>query len=419
MLQDGFTLTSPEYIAASIYFGQTPPPQFLWVGRQDLTSLATIAPNGGALGVNYVVGDTFLITHAGASLGFGVVTAVGGGGVVTSIAIATINGVLADGTGYAVSTANATTTLTGIGSGLQVDINAVGESPLVALQICRSVNNTWYSCFVTSAATADHLAIAAWIQGTTPASFYFFTTGDTEVLNNVPNNIFAQMKALLYTRVMGIYSTTQSGVFPNNIYAGAALMGTAMGLNTGLANSFFDMMFKTLTGIAVEPLTQTQVNGIAGTPGSGTGNNGNVYVNYASAYSITMSGTVPSGQFFDEILNLDMLTSDIQFSIINLLTGNPSIPQTDAGQTQLLHAVNGAAERARVRGFIAKGTWNGVGILNLIAGDVLPSGYLAQSPAYSTQAASDRASRKAMPIYLAIIEAGAVHFVLIGVYVQR
>ena len=70
-------------------------------------------------------------------------------------------------------------------------------------------------------------------------------------------------------------------------------------------------------------------------------------------------------------------------------------------------------------GYTAAGIWRGVTILNLSPGDAIPTpGYLAQSPKYSTQSSSDRASRKAMPIYLAIIEAGAAQSVLIGVYDQ-
>ena len=34
MLDDGFVVTSPEYIAAEIYFSQSPAPRRLWVGRQ-------------------------------------------------------------------------------------------------------------------------------------------------------------------------------------------------------------------------------------------------------------------------------------------------------------------------------------------------------------------------------------------------
>src|ERR1039457_7241322 len=42
MLTAGFLITSPEYIAMQSYFGQTPPPQFGWVGRQDLTAIETL-----------------------------------------------------------------------------------------------------------------------------------------------------------------------------------------------------------------------------------------------------------------------------------------------------------------------------------------------------------------------------------------
>ena len=37
MLDAGFTSSDPEYIAAQIYFSQSPQPEFVWIGRQDLT----------------------------------------------------------------------------------------------------------------------------------------------------------------------------------------------------------------------------------------------------------------------------------------------------------------------------------------------------------------------------------------------
>src|SRR5271154_38982 len=37
MLTDGFTTTSAEYESATLYFGQSPAPNYLWVGRQNLT----------------------------------------------------------------------------------------------------------------------------------------------------------------------------------------------------------------------------------------------------------------------------------------------------------------------------------------------------------------------------------------------
>src|SRR5271170_7210278 len=40
ILSDGFITSDPEYIAAQIYFLQTPAPQFIWIGRQDLTAIS-------------------------------------------------------------------------------------------------------------------------------------------------------------------------------------------------------------------------------------------------------------------------------------------------------------------------------------------------------------------------------------------
>jgi hypothetical protein len=53
-----------------------------------------------------------------------------------------------------------------------------------------------------------------------------------------------------------------------------------------------------------------------------------------------------------------------------------------------------------------------------MAGTALPNGYLVQSPRYNTMSKADIAARKSPPIYVALIEAGAVHFVTIQVLVQ-
>ena len=122
--------------------------------------------------------------------------------------------------------------------------------------------------------------------------------------------------------------------------------------------------------------------------------------------------------FFDQILNLDILAANIQYAVMNLLTSVPKIPQTDAGQQLLIQAVESACSQSALTGFIAPGTWEGQTILGLSKGDALPSGYLVQSPKYSTLTQAQIASRTAPPIYVAIIEAGAVHFVTIAVLVQ-
>lgn len=408
MTSDGFTTNSPEYLAASSLMAQTPPPQFFWVGRQDLTAISTVIPHAGNAGINYAVGDLVTIVQGGGSHGVAHVVSIGGGGAVTALDFGTPGAT--QGTGYADATA--LTTTGGAGTGLEVDITSIGESCLQALQACRAASYQWYACMVIGAALADHEAIASWAESITPVVAYMGQTSDAAVLANSAGNVLSVLKAAGYRRTMMIYSTTQSGAAPNNIYAAAALIGRAMGLNSGLAGSYYTMKFKTLVGIIAEPLTETQKNSIEN-------NNGNLYLSYGNAYTFVEQGVMMNGTFFDELVGLDMLASDMQYNVMNLLTENPSIPQTDPGETQLIHAVNQACETALAIGFIAGGIWEGVRILNLFPGNPVPKGYITQAPPYSTQSTSDRQARKAMPIYVAIIEAGSTHFLTIGVYVQR
>ena len=410
LLSDGFNTSSPEYTAAQTYFGQNangPAPQYLQVGRQDLTALSStgtaVHASGG--GTNYAVGDIVTVVQTGASGGQVKVTSVGGGGIVTGIL--PVQGL--QGTGYTPATGVAVTG--GTGTGLLIDLTTVGETPLQAVQACRTASAAWWAVAALAAVTADHEAIAGWIQGQIPTGCYFYTTSDDAVLAGV-GDVFTYMKTNSYNRVFGIYSTTDNGAALNNIYAAVACMGVAMGMNTGLANSYFTMKFKQLVGITSEPLSQSSVNTIEG-------NNGNLYLNYANTYNWLEQGVVGNGQFFDEVLNLDMLASAIQYNVIDLFTETPSVPQTDAGQTMILNAVNQAGQQAVNIGFLAQGTWNGQTVLGVTSGTPIPLGYMAVSPKYSTQSQADKLARKAMPVYMLITEAGAVHSVLIGVYVQR
>jgi hypothetical protein len=412
---DGFGVNTPEYIAAQIYFSQNangPAPLYLWIGRQDLTALATLTL-GAVPGTGYAVGDTGLVVQGGATLGQYTVVAETAG-VPTSVVI--VPG--SQGTGYAIANNLSTTVLTGSGNGaLEVDITAVGETPLQAVQACRVASSQWYLVVALAAVDADHIAIGEWAQAITPQLVYFYTTGTAASANGTAGNVFTTLKNQSISRAFGIYSTVQGGLAPNNIYAAVAAMGVAMGLNTGLAGSYFTMKFKELVGIVAENtslgvITSSQISTVEN-------NGGNLYLSYGNSYTWLEQGVVANGQFFDEILNLDMLASDMQFSCVDLLTENGVITQTTYGQTQLINVCNGACSRSAARGFLAGGIWDGVQILNLAPGQSVPNGYLSQSPAANTQSAADRQARKALPIYVAIIEAGAIHSLIIGVYVQQ
>lgn len=409
---DGFATDSPEYVAASIYFGQTPAPVYLYIGRQDLTSIAELGL-GNAGGTDWNIGDEFLVTQGGASLGRGIVTGATSG---VATAVEFVEGF--QGTGYAIANNLATTAIApAIGTGLTADVLAIGETPLQAVDACRIAQPGWYIVVALAAVDSDNIAIGEWAQAQTPQCVYFYTTGTPAALSCASGTVFAALKAGDYDRAFGIYSTTLSGLAPNNIYAAVGAMGVAMGLNTGLAGSYFTMKFKSIVGISAETdLTQTQVTLLET-------NNANLYLSFANSYVWLEQGVVANGQFFDEVLNLDMLASDMQFSVTDVLVANPAVLQTQSGQTLLLNAVNAACSRSASRGFLSAGIWTGATLsgngLNLTPGQSIPNGYLSQSPNYSSQAQSDRDARKSMPIYVAIIESGAVHSVLIGVLVQQ
>lgn len=397
MLTDGYNNTDPEYLVAALYFAQSPAPDVLWVGWQDPSSLKTVTIN--AAGTGYAVGDLCTVVQGTASGGVVRVATIDVSGGVTSLEI---NG-LDNGTGYTFGTG--LTTTGGTGTGFLVNITDIGETPLVGLEQCRAANYQWYVCMATEAVAADHKEIALWVESATPTSVYAFTTADADCITNAETDVFTYLKDRDYSRTIGQYST-------DSLYSIAAIMGYAMGQNTGLANSAYTLKFKQETGIAVEELTTTQIGYLEG-------KNGNVYLNYGNYYTIFEQGKMANGSFFDEVINLDMLVNDIQLNVMDLLYQNPKIPQTDAGVTQVMYTIADACEDAVTRGFLAPGKWLGLPVLNLNTNDVLPKGYLIQATAVADQSTADRQARISPPIYVAVKEAGALHSIVIGVYVDR
>ena len=56
------------------------------------------------------------------------------------------------------------------------------------------------------------------IEAATPASQFFVTSGEAAILNGTTGNLFATLMGTNYRRTFMMYSTTQGGTYPNNIY---------------------------------------------------------------------------------------------------------------------------------------------------------------------------------------------------------
>jgi hypothetical protein len=416
----GYQPTDPEYIEAQLYADQAPQSPYLWMGCQDPSALQTITLDSGHGGTNWSAGDTFLVLQSNASYGYGKVLTASGGAVQT---VQVISG--QQGTGYSAAVGLLTTAqLPSTGAGLEVNIIAVGETPLQAVTACRVAQPAWYTVSTTTATDSDNVAIVAYLQNAQPAAQLIYSTQSLSALQGTVGNVFSLIKAANYGRAHGCYSTVQGGLAPNNAYIAGAIAGKAMGLNTGLANSNFSLAAKTLIGVTPEPLEQTQINVFAGTPGLGFGNNGNSYNNYANSYDFYYQGVNGNGLNFMTVLGLDMLAADAQISILNVLQSLPSIPQEDPGQALILNAARGACSRSANRGFIAGGVWNGVAIPLLPTGGLVPgtslaNGFWVGSSSFSTQSSGDRALFKSMPVYIAVILAGTQQSFTIAVNVQQ
>ena len=407
-----FAASTSEYKAAALYFGPYPAPTYLWIGRQDLTAIVTAVI--ATPGTGYALGDLVTVVQAGGSLGVLRVTEVSG---TVPVSVEVVSG----GTGYTAASALPVD----LAGGLTVDIT-VGETPAEAIAICRRTTGSWYACmYVGTATDPDHIAIADYVETAQPASMYFLTSGSADILtegSSPASNLFALLQLAGYTRTFSVYSTTVEGAYPSNEFASAAVLGAAMARVTGLANSYFDIMFKAIVGVNPEALTIAQAQHIAGSVDrSVTGLNGNVIVLYQNGAIWCQSGVMASGDWFDQVLFLDMLVNDMQTSGVALLIDSPSVPITEVGVLQMKNAIGGACERSQAMGFIGpSGVWEGPTIGSgagaLTKGSSLPKGYFLYAQPVSTW--TRRAERVMPPITVALVMAQSGHSLSVTVLVQ-
>jgi len=298
---------------------------------------------------------------------------------------------------------------------LAVGLRRDGETALQAFTACREANSEWYVGVVIGALESEIQEIAAYTEACEPSTIFFYTTQNENVLaaSEGVTDIFSFLQSKKYRRSLGLYCGHEDT--PNAV---VALMGYAMGANTGTADSAFTLAYKTLVGVATDDLSTTQVNYAVGSKTT-TGHNGNVYITRAEDYDIVQQGYMADKTSFDEILNLDMLKNEITLNVMDLLYQSKKIPQTEAGMTSICGVIERACDMFVAKGFIAPGQWNGAKCLALQTGDYLPAGYIVQHDSIDDQPQAQRDARIAPPIYVCIKLAGAIEFVTVEVNVNR
>lgn len=435
---DDFGTTDPEYLAALLYFSQSPKPSILYIARwvredspgllyggMATTTMETwTAITDGSMSLA-IDGDAVALT----SLDFHSATNMNGVASVINTALGSDGDCTWDGTkfiitsgtagadssvGYATSGASGTnvSALAGLTATLAYDPvpGYDAETPVQCAETLADVSGEWYGLmFAASTMPTDDqsMAVAGFIEAASKARVFGYTVTDIRAKSAVyASDLFTRLKALSYDRSIGQYSTSSP-------YAVASLMGRAFTVNFNANRSTITLKFKTEPGIVAETITETEATALAA-------KNANVFVNYDNDTAIVQEGKVASGAYFDEVHGLDWLQNAIQTECFNLLyQSKTKVPQTESGVGQIVSTIAKVCREAINNGLIAPGVWNADGFGQLAQGDYLPQGFYIYSQPIVDQAQSEREARKAPPIQVAAKLAGAVHFVDVAIDVNR
>jgi hypothetical protein len=438
-----FGTSAPEYKAAALYFGQTPQPTVLYIGRW-LRTASKGQLKGGILSSAQQLLSNFTGITTGAfkvAINGAPETAVSGlnfSGAGSLSAVAAIIDAALAGATVTWDEVNKrfvfTSDTTGVSSGVAflnapaagVDISgllrgrstdegyliqgAAAETAVQAVQTLANISADWYGLYIASSVapdTAATLAVAEFIEGSGLSRIYGITSQATAILDSAQaTDLASQLKALGYKRTFIQYSSKSP-------YAAASIFGRAFTVNFDGSNTTLTIKFKQEPGVEAENITASQAATL-------TDKNCNVFVKYNNDTNIIQQGVMVNGYFFDEVHGTDWLQNAVQTAIYNLLYTSPTkIPQTDAGINVITTTIAKILDQAVVNGLVAPGQWNAPGFGALNQFDTLEAGYYIYAPPVASQSQADREARKAPVIQVAIKLAGAVHFVDVIINVNR
>lgn len=434
-----FGSSAPEYLAAQLYFGQTPKPQQVMIGPW-LRTASRAQIRGGVLTTAEQRMDTFTPITAGSlqitidgtnktlsGLNFSAQTNLNGVAAVITTALA--SGVVVwNGSQFVVrsNTTGATSTLgyaspTGTGTDISTKLKLtsglasapvngrVAETPIDAANAAMTGSNAWFGLtFAASSMPTDDqlVSVAQAIEAASVERMFGVTITNALVLDGTQfGDLGARLAALSLSHTVSQYS--------GNPYAVASFFGRMFSVNFAANRSTITGMYKTEPGVAPELLTEAQAQALKA-------KRVNVYVSYQNGTSILQYAVTASGAYFDEIHGLAWFKDALQNRLFNILyQSQTKVPQTDDGQNQLKAGAALACEDAITNGLAAPGQWNADGFGQLARGDFLRSGYYIYSPPMAAQSQADREARIAQPIQIALKLAGAIHEIDALVSVNR
>ncbi len=437
-----FGTTAAEYLAAQRWFGQSPQPTKLTIGRW-----INAAASGGLRCAPISAANQLLSAWTGISAGGFTFTKDGGSptnvtglnfagatnlNAVAALIQAAMTGVtvvwnatyqrfeftsVTTGASSSISfltPPSGGTDISGQLAGLVSSSGAYvfqGQASETALECVvlmdLQLGQKWYGLVVPAAVDADHTAIAGFIEGSGNKHVYGLTTSEAGVLVAVTtSDIASVLKAAAYSRTLTQFSSTDA-------YAVMSAMARMLTTDFNGSNTVITLKFKQEPGVVAENLNSNQVQ-------AAENKNANMFILYDNETAILEQGVMASGVFFDIVTGTDWLATQIQKEVYNRLYTSPTkIPQTDQGMQLLTTAVAAVCAQGVINGLIAPGVWQSTGFGTLNLGDFMASGYYIFAPLVATQNSANRAARMAVPIQVAVKLAGAIHSASVAILVNQ
>lgn len=439
-----FGTTSEEYYSAVHWFGQTPQPTNLIIGRwlklaaagglmggaiptseQVMSTWTTVANGGFDITIDGTLQQIDGLNFSGCAnlnaVAALIDTAVTGATCVWNASYGRFEFVSATTGALSAASFLAVATHTGApvdisaklhgrstSTGAYIYVGAVAETALDCVTLMENnLGQQWYGLVIPGAADSDTTAVAAFIEATTSKHIFGVNTSDAGVLvSSNTTNIAYLLKTAGYKRTLVQYSSS-------NAYAVASALARILTTNFSGSATVITLKFKQEPGITPENLNASQI-------ANANGFNANVFVMYNNNTAIIEQGVMADGTFVDIVTGTDWLALTIQTSIYNLLYTSPTkVPQTNQGMQLLTAVCEAVCSQAVVNGLLAAGVWNSAGFGQLVEGDYLQKGYYVWSASVDTQAQNDRAARLAMPIQIAAKMAGAIHSADVSIIVNQ
>lgn len=437
-----FGLSAPEYYAADLYFSQSPHPTNLMIGRWASADTSAVLYGGTLSAAEQTIGTWQAITTGSfkinidgtdrsiTALNFSAATTMAGVAALINTGLGVYGGCTWDGSSFVItsdSSGAASTLGYAVAAASGVDISALikctsataasasiagidAEEPVACALILTQKSAAWFGLqFAATASITDdqHIAVAAFIEGLDLKRIYGITSQDADCLDSTStSDIMYRLEALAYKRTWTQYSSSSA-------YAAVSAFSRGFAVNFNANRSTITLMYKTEPGITAETITESQATALKD-------KNGNVFVEYVNDTAIIQYGTMASGHYFDEIHGLSWFEDAVQNAVYNLLyTSKTKIPQTDAGQNQIVAAIASVCREGVNNGLIAGGVWNANGFGQLSQGDYLPDGFYIYASPMALQAQAVRETRVAPPIQVAIKLAGAIQEVDVTIDVNR